>query len=107
MNRVLVTGASGMLGTAVVAELAAGPGRPDVLGYGRARLALRDARGVRDILWFEKPDTVINCAAWAAVDDAEDREAEALAVNGDGVRALAEACAEVGARLLHLSTDYV
>ena len=50
---------------------------------------------------------VINCAAWTDVDGAEEREAEATAVNGDGVGRLAECCAEAGSVLVHYSTDYV
>ncbi|WP_248961950.1 dTDP-4-dehydrorhamnose reductase [Sphaerisporangium perillae] len=107
MNRLLVTGASGMLGTALLAEAARDPASPDVLAYGRDGLDLRYPDGVREVLRQEKPDVVVNCAAWTAVDDAETREIDALAVNGNGVRGLALACAEVGARLLHLSTDYV
>ncbi|RCG31865.1 dTDP-4-dehydrorhamnose reductase [Sphaerisporangium album] len=95
-----------MLGTAVVAGLAGGAAS-DVLAFGRDRLDLRYLDGVRDTVRREKPDTVINCAAWTAVDDAETREIDALAVNGSGVLALAEVCAEVGARLVHVSTDYV
>ncbi|MDQ1293158.1 MAG: dTDP-4-dehydrorhamnose reductase [Actinomycetota bacterium] len=52
-------------------------------------------------------DVVVNCAAWTAVDAAQAREAEAFAVNAVGPQLLARACAEDGARLLHLSTDYV
>ncbi|WP_424528684.1 dTDP-4-dehydrorhamnose reductase [Sphaerisporangium viridialbum] len=107
MNRLLLTGASGMLGTALSAELAGDPASPDVLPYGRDRLDLRYPDGVREIIRQEKPDIVVNCAAWTAVDDAEAHEIDALAVNGGGVRALATACAEVGARLFHISTDYV
>ncbi len=52
-------------------------------------------------------DVVVNCAAWTAVDDAESDEAGAFAVNALGPAHLAAACAAAGARLLHLSTDYV
>lgn len=107
MNRPLVTGVGGRLATALLAELASDPSSSEVLAYGRDRLDLRDPGRVREVIRAEKPDVVINCAAWTAVDDAETREAEALAVNGDGVRALARACADVDARLIHLSTDYV
>ncbi|MBN2176310.1 MAG: dTDP-4-dehydrorhamnose reductase [Demequinaceae bacterium] len=50
---------------------------------------------------------VVNCAAFTAVDAAEEREAEALVVNGDGAGVLARECAATGARLVHISTDYV
>jgi dTDP-4-dehydrorhamnose reductase len=107
VNRVLVTGASGMLGTALLAQLASDPAAPDVLPYGRDGLDLRYPDGVRDVVLREKPDVVVNCAAWTAVDDAETHEVDALAVNGSGVRALALACADAGASLIHISTDYV
>lgn len=54
-----------------------------------------------------KPDVVVNCAAWTAVDDAEAHEDAALAVNGHGAGHLAAACRDVGATLVHLSTDYI
>ena len=107
MNRLLVTGASGMLGTALVRELARDPASPTVLSYGRDRLDLRHPAGVREAVARAEPDVVVNCAAYTAVDDAEEHEIDALAVNGNGVRALATACARAGARLIHLSTDYV
>jgi dTDP-4-dehydrorhamnose reductase len=52
-------------------------------------------------------DTMVNCAAWTDVDGAEAHEAEAMAVNGEGVGRLAAVCAARGARLVHFSTDYV
>jgi dTDP-4-dehydrorhamnose reductase len=52
-------------------------------------------------------DVVVNCAAWTAVDDAETHEAEAFAVNAVGAANLARAAAAAGARLVHVSTDYV
>ena len=54
-----------------------------------------------------RPDVVVNCAAWTAVDDAEASEEQALAVNAAGAANLAAACAGVGARLVQISTDYV
>ncbi|MEO3807817.1 dTDP-4-dehydrorhamnose reductase [Sphaerisporangium sp. B11E5] len=107
MNRPLVTGANGMLGRAVVAALAADPLGPQVTAYGREGLDLCDAAAVRDAVRRDKPDVVVNCAGWTAVDAAETDEASATAINGDAVRTLAEACAELGATLVHISTDYV
>ncbi|MET8385715.1 dTDP-4-dehydrorhamnose reductase [Streptosporangium canum] len=105
MSRWLITGASGMLATELLGRLqAAGE---SVLALRRDELDLRDGPAVRHLVSACRPDTVVNCAAWTAVDDAETHEAEALAVNGHGVRALAEACERLGARLIQPSTDYV
>ncbi|MEU7280798.1 dTDP-4-dehydrorhamnose reductase [Streptomyces sp. NPDC045431] len=98
----LVTGAGGMLAQDVLDRLGG-----DAVGLTRRDLDVCDTHAVRAAVSALRPSVVVNCAAWTAVDDAETREAEALAVNGTAVRSLAEACAEVGARLLHVSTDYV
>ncbi|WP_406319187.1 dTDP-4-dehydrorhamnose reductase [Streptosporangium sp. NBC_01639] len=105
MSRWLVTGASGMLATELLGRLRAA-GEP-VLALSRDDLDLRDGPAVRHLVSACRPDIVVNCAAWTGVDDAETREAEALAVNGHGVRALAEACERIGARMIQPSTDYV
>ncbi|MFB4296097.1 dTDP-4-dehydrorhamnose reductase [Actinomadura sp. NTSP31] len=97
----LVTGAGGMLGTDVVARL------DDVVAPGRGELDLTDADAVREALRRHRPETVVNCAAWTAVDDAETCEDAALAVNGTAVEALVAGCAEIGAKLVQVSTDYV
>ncbi len=99
--RWLVTGARGMLGTDVVARLA---GR-DVTAAGSAELDVRDAAAVDAAVAGH--DVVVNCAAWTAVDDAEDREAEAFALNAVAPATLAAAAVRHGARLVHVSTDYV
>ncbi|MBO3746985.1 dTDP-4-dehydrorhamnose reductase [Streptosporangiaceae bacterium NEAU-GS5] len=105
MTRWLVTGASGMLGTDLVALLRRDA--EDVTAAGRDLLDIcvpgAAAEAVRDL----KPDVVVNCAAWTAVDDAEAQEDAALAVNGHAVEALAAASDMYGARLIHISTDYV
>ncbi len=71
----------------------------------RADLDVQDARRAREVL--AGADVVVNCAAWTAVDLAESDEAAAHAVNADGAGTLARAAAAAGARLVHLSTDYV
>lgn len=62
---------------------------------------------VKNLLESLKPDVVINSAAYTAVDKAEQELVIATAVNADGARNVAEACSRIGARLIHLSTDYV
>jgi dTDP-4-dehydrorhamnose reductase/4-ketoreductase len=101
----LVTGAGGMLGHDVVAELT-GRGE-DVTGLDRAALDITRPDALDAALAGHRPDLVVNCAAYTAVDDAETDEARALLVNGEGPRLLARACAAHGARLIHVSTDYV
>ena len=105
MTRWLVTGAGGMLGTDLVAALTA-DGEP-VAAMDRAGLDVTDAVAVADAIARCRPDVVVNCAAWTAVDDAEKSEQQALAVNAGGPANLAEACAGAGTRLVQISTDYV
>ena len=105
MTRWLVTGAGGMLGTDLVAALVS-RGEP-VTEMDRAGLDVTDAAAVTEAIARCGPDVVVNCAAWTAVDDAEASEEQALAVNGDGAANLAVSCAELGARLVQVSTDYV
>ena len=105
MTRWLVTGAGGMLGTDIVAVLTS-RGEP-VTGMNRAGLDVTDAAAVCDAIARCRPDVVVNCAAWTAVDDAEASEEKALAVNAGGAANLAAGCAASGARLVQVSTDYV
>jgi dTDP-4-dehydrorhamnose reductase len=105
MTRWLVTGAGGMLGTDLVAALVSRA--EPVTGMDRAGLNVTDAAAVTDAIVRSRPDVVVNCAAWTAVDDAEAGEEQALAVNAGGAANLATACAGIGARLVQVSTDYV
>jgi dTDP-4-dehydrorhamnose reductase len=82
-------------------------GGEEVTGLDRHQLDITDANATGDAIRDASPAIVVNCAAWTGVDDAESHEDAALAVNGDGAANLAAACARVGARLVHLSTDYV
>ena len=105
MTRWLVAGASGMLGTDLVAALAS---RGEaVTGLDRAGLDVTDAASVTDAITRHRPDVVVNCAAWTAVDDAEASEEQALAVNAGYADRLAAGCAAAGARMVQVSTDYV
>lgn len=92
-----------MLGTDVVALLR--DRGEAVTALTRADVDLTDATAVTVAAGGH--DVVVNCAAWTAVDAAQDHEAEATVVNADVPRILAEACGLHGARLVHLSTDYV
>jgi dTDP-4-dehydrorhamnose reductase len=103
--KVLVTGAGGMLGRDVV--LAAGNAGHDVVGFGHTELDVADADALAAKFELERPDVVINCAAWTDVDGAEEAEDAAMAVNGRGAGNVAAAAAELGASVLYVSTDYV
>ncbi len=100
-----MTGAGGMLGQDVVTCLERDG--ETALALTRADLDITDRAAVAAAVVNCRPDTVVNCAAWTAVDEAEAHEDEAFEVNGGGVRLVAEACAASGARLIHMSTDYV
>lgn len=104
--RVLVTGAHGQLGSEIVRLLGERPADA-VLGVELPEVDITSHVAVSACMNRFRPDVVINCAAWTAVDLAEEREAEALRVNGDGPGVLARACAQSGSWLVHLSTDYV
>jgi dTDP-4-dehydrorhamnose reductase len=105
MTRWLVTGAAGMLGRDLT-DLLRARGE-EFTALDRADLDIADAGAVSAAVSSVKPDVVVNCAAWTAVDAAEEHEAQALAVNGRAAANIAVACADAGALLVHPSTDYV
>jgi dTDP-4-dehydrorhamnose reductase len=102
--RVLVLGAGGQIGSAVVAAAGA---NHQVAGRTHAELDIGDARAVARAFAESGAQWVINAAAYTAVDLAEDEPARATAVNDTAVGVLAAAAAGAGCRLLHLSTDFV
>ena len=102
--RVLVTGSAGMLGFALRESAPAGV---ELLEGDLPALDIRDRQAVARALRDGRAEAVINAAAFTDVDGCESREAEALAVNGAGAGHVAQACAEAGIPVLHLSTDYV
>jgi dTDP-4-dehydrorhamnose reductase len=103
--RLLVLGSGGMLGRAVARD-AARLGH-DVVALGHADLDVTDADHVARIVAAVGPRAVVNCTGFTDVDGAESAEARALHVNGDGAGHVARAAAETGARVVHVSTDYV
>jgi dTDP-4-dehydrorhamnose reductase len=103
--RLLVLGAAGILGRATVAE-ARRRGWP-AIGLAHAELDVVDREAVAATLAAARPELVVNCAAFTQVDRCESEPELAFRVNAEAVGGLAEACSAVGARLVHLSTDYV
>ena len=103
-RRILVTGASGMLGSDLVFLLTASG--YDVLARPKADLDIADAGQVARTLRELRPDVVVNCAAFTKVDDCE-KDPRAFRVNAEGVANLADACGHVGAQLTQISTDFV
>ena len=121
--KVLVTGVCGQLGHDVVNELAkrgheaagsditpAYSGADDGTPVTRApyvQMDITDAGAVSRALGEARPDAVIHCAAWTAVDAAEDNEDRVRAINAGGTAHIARACRAVGAKMMYISTDYV
>lgn len=103
--RLLVTGAGGMLGRAVV-DVAAHLGH-DVSAASRADLDVTDAAAVRSAVLGARAEAVVNCAAYTDVDGAESDWASAEAVNCTGAGNVAAAAMKAGASVVHVSTDYV
>ena len=103
--RWLITGASGMVGSEVASQLK--KRGSDIIAVGRSELDISDRNAVTYLLELVRPDVVLNCAAYTKVDDCEEHEQEAFAVNALGVQHLAEGANEHNALLVHISTDFV
>ena len=103
--RLLVTGSRGQLGRALE-RLVPGFGH-EFVGVDLPELDITDAGAVNRAVDATRPDAIVNCAAYTAVDAAESDEAKAAAVNGGAVSTLAEAADRHGVVLLQISTDYV
>ncbi|MBO5928665.1 MAG: dTDP-4-dehydrorhamnose reductase [Clostridia bacterium] len=114
--KVFVTGVGGQLGHDVMNELhkrghkAIGS---DVASYCPSDdwlyipLDITDETAVSSVIAEVQPDAVIHCAAWTAVDAAEDNEKAVRAVNVDGTQFIANACKKLGCKMMYISTDYV
>lgn len=123
--KILVTGVAGQLGHDVVNELIARgheavgsdllpqyAGAADGSAVTRApyvALDITDGEAVARVLSEVRPDAVIHCAAWTAVDLAEDtdKQEKVRAINADGTRHIAKACAALSCKLMYISTDYI
>ena len=103
-RRVLVTGARGQLAGAIIDTFSVDA---DVLAYSREDLDITNADAVLSRMRADRPDVIVNCAAYNEVDAAEDQPEKALLVNAFAVRLLASAATEAGSTLVHYSTDFV
>jgi dTDP-4-dehydrorhamnose reductase len=104
LSRVMVTGAAGQLGSAVVARMRQ---RCEVVALTRADLDIADDGAALAAARAASPDAIVNCAAYNDVDGAEDAPAACFNGNAFGVRALARAAAATGAAFVHFGTDFV
>ena len=102
--KILITGANGMLAKEIKEKFAEGN---ELILTDVAELDITNKEGVLNYVNEKKPECIINCAAFTAVDKAEECQELAEKINGDGPTNLAIAAKEVGAKLVHISTDYV
>lgn len=103
--RVLVTGAKGQLGTDLMNEL--NRQGLEAIGVDIEEMDITDAESCRRVISREKPDAVIHCAAYTAVDAAEDNREICMRVNAEGTRNIARVCRELDLKMVYISTDYV
>ena len=103
--KVLVTGVKGQLGYDVVQELT--KRGHTAIGVDIEEMDITDAASVQHVLHDCNPDAVIHCAAWTAVDAAEDEQDKVRLVNATGTKNIAEVCKELDCKMMYISTDYV
>lgn len=103
--KVLVTGVKGQLGYDVVKELT--KRNHEAVGVDVEDMDITDFSAVEKVLTAVKPDAVIHCAAWTAVDAAEDNADKVMKINVDGTANIAKVCKAIDAKMVYISTDYV
>lgn len=103
--KVLVTGANGQLGYDVIKRLNALGDEP--VGADREEFDITDGKATENYITALRPDAIVHCAAYTAVDKAEDDRDTCRNVNVDGTRNIALACEKIGAKLVYISSDYV
>lgn len=103
--KVLVTGYTGQLGYDVVKELK--KRNIECIGTTRQDFSLTDTEEMKFFIKNYNPDTVIHCAAYTAVDKAEDEPELCRAVNAEATRQIAKICKDINAKMIYISTDYV
>lgn len=118
--KVFVTGVGGQLGYDVMNELVkrghdavgsdiAAEASGDMAALPYVQLDITDKNAVESVIEAQRPDAVIHCAAWTAVDLAEDEDKQdkVRAINADGTKYIAQACKKIDAKMIYISTDYV
>ena len=105
--KILITGVQGQLGKELMKQLKELKEKYEVIGTTRETLDITDKEKIDVYMEDLKPDIIVNCAAYTAVDAAEEQESIAYAVNVQGPKYLAQACEKLGAKLIYISTDYV
>ena len=103
-SKIIVVGASGQLGTDCLRILSK---NYQTIGYSHEQLDICNPAKVQSTLAESQPDIIINCAAFTRVDDCETSKDLAFQINAKGPLFLAQGAKEVGAKLIHISTDYV
>lgn len=103
--KVLVTGVRGQLGYDVVNELK--KRNHEAVGVDINEMDITDSDSVERVITKEKPDAVIHCAAYTAVDAAEENKELCVRVNAEGTENIAKACKKIDAKMIYISTDYV
>ena len=103
--KVLVTGVKGQLGFDVVNEL--NKRGHEAVGVDIEEMDITDSESVERVINGVKPHAVIHCAAWTAVDAAEDNEQKVRLVNAIGTENIASECKKLGCKMMYISTDYV
>ena len=104
--KVLVTGVNGQLGYELVKELK-NKGYTDILAVDKDEMDITNKDMVNKVIKNYHPDVIFHCAAWTAVDKAEDEKEACYNVNVNGTKYISEAAKEIDAKLIYISTDYV
>ena len=113
--KILVTGANGQLGWDMISELKKRGHEPIATDISDSfeqdceyiKLDITDEKAVHGVIAKTNPDAVVHCAAWTAVDAAEENKSKVYAINVLGTKYIAEACKEVDCKMVYISTDYV
>jgi dTDP-4-dehydrorhamnose reductase len=102
--KILVTGANGQLGKEVIKHFNWGH---EVFGYGKEKLDITNLDQVMFLIKRDRPEAIIHCAAYTAVDECETNKIKAIEVNALGAANVAKAASDINAKMFHISTDYI